>query len=157
AMGKHGASELNYSSDIDISVFYEPSALPLAEGVEPQGFAVRLAQAVSRLMQDRTPEGYVFRVDLRRRPDPSSTPPAVPVAAALDYYETVGQNWERAAFIKARACAGDLPRAEAFLRELQPFIWRKNLDFAAIADIHSIKRQIHTYKVDDRLQAKGAD
>ncbi|MCI3181140.1 glutamine-synthetase adenylyltransferase [Caulobacter sp. CCUG 60055] len=157
AMGKHGAFELNYSSDIDISVFYEPSALPLAEGVEPQGFAVRLAQAVSRLMQDRTPEGYVFRVDLRLRPDPSSTPPAVPVAAALDYYETVGQNWERAAFIKARACAGDLPRAEAFLRELQPFIWRKNLDFAAIADIHSIKRQIHTYKVDDRLQAKGAD
>ncbi len=157
AMGKHGAFELNYSSDIDFSVFYEPDLLPLAEGVESQGFAVRLTQRVADLMQDRTAEGYVFRVDLRLRPDPSSTPPAVPVPAALEYYETVGQNWERAAFIKARACAGDIPRGQAFLAELLPFIWRKNLDFAAIADIHSIKRQIHVHKVDDRLTAKGMD
>jgi [glutamine synthetase] adenylyltransferase / [glutamine synthetase]-adenylyl-L-tyrosine phosphorylase len=157
AMGKHGAYELNYSSDIDISVFYETEALPLAAGVETQAFAVRLTHRVAELMQERTGDGYVFRVDLRLRPDPSSTQPAVPVAAALDYYETVGQNWERAAFIKARACAGDLSRAEAFLAELQPFIWRKNLDFASIADIHSIKRQIHVHKVDDRLTAKGVD
>lgn len=157
AMGKHGAYELNYSSDIDISVFYEPEALPLVEGVESQGFAVRLTNKLSELMQDKTGDGYVFRTDLRLRPDPSSTPLAVPVAAAMDYYESVGQNWERAAFIKARACAGDTPRGEAFLQELTPFIWRKNLDFAAIADIHSIKRQIHVHKVDDRLQAKGMD
>ncbi|WP_374571659.1 bifunctional [glutamine synthetase] adenylyltransferase/[glutamine synthetase]-adenylyl-L-tyrosine phosphorylase [Phenylobacterium sp.] len=157
AMGKQGAFELNYSSDIDISVFYEPEALPLAEGVEPQGFAVRLTKALAELMQNRTGDGYVFRVDLRLRPDPSSTPPAVPVAAALDYYESVGQNWERAAFIKARPCAGDMARARAFLEELQPYIWRKNLDFAAIADIHSIKRQIHVHKVDERLTAKGVD
>ncbi len=157
AMGKHGAYELNYSSDIDISVFYEPDALPLAPGVETQGFAVRLTHRLADLMQDRTADGYVFRVDLRLRPDPASTPPAVPVPAALEYYESVGQNWERAAFIKARACAGDLPRAEAFLAELIPFIWRKNLDFASIADIHSIKRQIHVHKVDDRLTAKGMD
>ena len=157
AMGKQGAFELNYSSDIDISVFYDPDALPVAEGVEPRAFAVRLTQGLAALMQDRTGEGYVFRVDLRLRPDPSSTPPAVTVAAAFEYYETVGQNWERAAFIKARPCAGDLPRADAFLEELSPFIWRKNLDFAAIADIHSIKRQIHVHKVDDRLTAKGAD
>ena len=157
AMGKHGAYELNYSSDIDFSVFYEPDLLPLAEGVESQGFAVRLTQRIADLMQDRTAEGYVFRVDLRLRPDPSSTPPAVPVPAALEYYETVGQNWERAAFIKARSCAGDIPRGQAFLAELLPFIWRKNLDFAAIADIHSIKRQIHVHKVDDRLTAKGMD
>jgi len=82
---------------------------------------------------------------------------AVPIEAALDYYQVVGQNWERAAFIKARAAAGDIARGEAFLAELQPFIWRRNLDFAAIADIHSIKRQIHVHKVDDRLAAKGAD
>jgi glutamate-ammonia-ligase adenylyltransferase len=157
AMGKQGAYELNYSSDIDISVFYEPEALPVTEGTEPQAFAVRLTKALSELMQARTGDGYVFRVDLRLRPDPSSTPPAVPVAAALDYYESVGQNWERAAFIKARACAGDLPRARAFLQELSPYIWRKNLDFAAIADIHSIKRQIHVHKVDDRITAKGMD
>ncbi|MFN3521911.1 MAG: bifunctional [glutamine synthetase] adenylyltransferase/[glutamine synthetase]-adenylyl-L-tyrosine phosphorylase [Phenylobacterium sp.] len=157
AMGKQGAYELNYSSDIDISVFYEPEALLVAEGTEPQPFAVRLTKALSELMQTRTGDGYVFRVDLRLRPDPSSTPPAVPVPAALEYYESVGQNWERAAFIKARACAGDLPRARAFLSELQPYIWRKNLDFAAIADIHSIKRQIHVHKVDERLTAKGVD
>ena len=156
-MGKHGAYELNYSSDIDISVFFEPEALPLAAGVEPQAFAVRLTQTIAETLQARTADGYVFRVDLRLRPDPSSTAPAVSVPAALEYYETVGQNWERAAFIKARACGGDLPRAEAFLAELQPFIWRRNLDFAAIEDIHSIKRQIHIHKVDERLDAKGAD
>lgn len=157
AMGKQGAYELNYSSDVDVSVFFEPSALPLAEGIEPQAFAVRLTHRLSELMQERTGDGYVFRVDLRLRPDPASTQPAVPVPAALDYYESVGQNWERAAFIKARPCAGDLPRAQAFLDELLPFVWRKNLDFAAIADIHSIKRQIHVHKVDERLAAKGQD
>ena len=157
AMGKQGAFELNYSSDIDVSIFFEPDLLPLADGVEPEAFAVRLTQAVAGLMQDRTGDGYVFRVDLRLRPDPSSTRPAVGAPAAMEYYETVGQNWERAAFIKARACAGDIPCAEAFLRELLPFVWRKNLDFAAIADIHSIKRQIHIHKVDDRLSAAGAD
>ena len=157
AMGKQGAYELNYSSDIDVSVFYDPDALPLAEGVEAQGFAVRLTQAVADLIQQRTGDGYVFRMDLRLRPDPSSTPHAVPVPAAMDYYESVGQNWERAAFIKARPCAGDMTQAAAFLAELTPFVWRKNLDFAAIADIHSIKRQIHVHKVDDRLTAKGHD
>ncbi len=157
AMGKHGAFELNYSSDIDISVFYEPDTMPLLDGAEHAATAVRLTQHVARLLQDRTPDGYVFRVDLRLRPDPSSTPPAMPVDAAFAYYESVGQNWERAAFIKARVAAGDIGRGQAFLDELQAFIWRKNLDFAAIADIHSIKRQIHVHKVDDRLTAKGAD
>lgn len=157
ALGKHGAFELNYSSDIDITFFYEPERLPLAEGVEAGDEAVRIAHGVARTLQDRTADGYVFRVDLRLRPDPSSTPPAVPAPAAFAYYESVGQNWERAAFIKARAAAGDVPAGEAFLEELLPFVWRKNLDFAAIADIHSIKRQIHAWKVDDRLTAKGAD
>ena len=99
AMGKYGAFELNYSSDIDFSVFYEPAGLPLAPDVEPQAFAIRLTQAVTEMLHHRTADGYVFRVDLRLRPDPAATPPAAPVAAALDYYETVGQNWERAAFI----------------------------------------------------------
>jgi glutamate-ammonia-ligase adenylyltransferase len=157
AMGKQGAYELNYSSDIDVSVFFDPDRLPLAEGVEHQAFAVKLTQRLADLMQARTDEGYVFRIDLRLRPDPSSTPPAVPTPAALDYYESVGQNWERAAFIKARPCAGDLDAADAFLEELLPFIWRKNLDFAAIADIHSIKRQIHAHKVDERVAARGVD
>jgi glutamate-ammonia-ligase adenylyltransferase len=157
AMGKQGAFELNYSSDIDVSVFFDPDLMPVAPGVETEAFAVRLTQRLSDLMQLRTADGYVFRMDLRLRPDPSSTQAAVPIPAALDYYESVGQNWERAAFIKARPCAGDIPAAEAFLVELLPFIWRKNLDFAAIADIHSIKRQIHAHKVDERMSAKGYD
>ncbi len=157
AMGKHGAFELNYSSDIDISIFYEPDALPLAQGQEPARFAARFTERLSNILQSRTVDGYVFRVDMRLRPDPSSTPLAAPVDAAFEYYETVGQNWERAAFIKARAVGGDVNRGRAFLEELKPFIWRRNLDFAAIADIHSIKRQIHAHKVDDRLTAKGAD
>lgn len=157
AMGKHGAFELNYSSDIDFSIFYAPGKLPVAEGHEAQAVAVRIANHLGRILQERTGDGYVFRIDLRLRPDPSSTPPAMPVDAAMDYYESVGQNWERAAHIKARIAAGDLAEGRVFLEGLQPFIWRRNLDFAAIADIHSIKRQIHTYKVDDRLTAKGAD
>jgi glutamate-ammonia-ligase adenylyltransferase len=157
AMGKQGAYELNYSSDIDVSVFFEPDRMPLAQDVDPEAFAVRLTHRLADLMQARTGDGYVFRMDLRLRPDPSSTQPAVPVPAALDYYESVGQNWERAAFIKARPCAGDVPAAQAFLGELSAFVWRKNLDFAAIADIHSIKRQIHAHKVDERMSAKGMD
>ena len=157
AMGKQGAFELNYSSDIDVSVFFDPALLPLADGVEALAFAVRLTNRIVELMQARTADGYVFRMDLRLRPDPSSTQLAVPVPEALDYYESVGQNWERAAFIKARACAGDMTAANAFLRELLPFVWRRNLDFAAIADIHSIKRQIHAHKVDERVSAAGVD
>ena len=157
ALGKMGAFELNYSSDIDISVFYEPAALPVAAGVEPDVFAARFTQELASILQDRTGDGYVFRVDLRLRPDPSSNGPAVPVEQALEYYESVGQNWERAAMIKARVCAGDLARGAGFLEELQPFIWRRHLDFAAISDIHSIKRQIQDLRPDARLAAPGAD
>jgi glutamate-ammonia-ligase adenylyltransferase len=159
AMGKQGAFELNYSSDIDVSVFFDPERLApcLAPGVEPQAFAVRLTQRLAELMQARTAEGYVFRIDLRLRPDPASTPPAVSTPEALEYYESVGQNWERAAFIKARACAGDLQAAADFLAELEPFVWRRNLDFAAIADIQSIKQQIHIHKTDERMTAAGVD
>lgn len=157
AMGKHGARELNYSSDIDISIFFDPAALRLAPGVEAQAFATKFTDRVAEILQRRTADGYVFRVDLRLRPDPSSTPVAVSLPAAYGYYESVGQNWERAAFIKARVVAGDQDLGRLFLKNLQPFIWRRNLDFAAIADIHAIKRQIHAHKVDDRLTAAGAD
>jgi glutamate-ammonia-ligase adenylyltransferase len=159
AMGKHGANELNYSSDIDISLFWEPEAVipALAEGVEPQRFLDRLAQAFAQLMQERTGDGYVFRVDLRLRPDPSSTPPVVALPMALDYYESVGQNWERAAFIKARPAIGDLDEGTAFLKALTPFVWRRSLDYQAVLDIQSIKRQIHVHKTGDGLEAAGAN
>ncbi|WAC47920.1 bifunctional [glutamine synthetase] adenylyltransferase/[glutamine synthetase]-adenylyl-L-tyrosine phosphorylase [Asticcacaulis sp. SL142] len=157
AMGKHGAGELNYSSDIDITFFCEMERLPLADGVEPQGLTDRIARRVSNILSDRTADGYVFRVDLRLRPDPSSTPTVVSVPFALNYYETVGQNWERAAFIKARACAGDMVEAKEFMQSLSPFIWRRSLDYPAIADVQSIKRQIHVHKADERLYAAGAN
>lgn len=158
-MGKHGADELNYSSDIDLSLFFDPEALApaLAEGVEAQGFVNRLAQGLATLLSERTGEGYVFRVDLRLRPDPSSTPPVVSTPMALAYYESVGQNWERAAFIKARAVAGDRVAGAAFLKALTPFVWRRSLDYPAILDIQSIKRQIHVHKTGEGMSAAGAD
>jgi len=145
AMGKYGAHELNYSSDIDFSCYFNAEKLPVASNVEPREFAVRLTQATVALMQEATGDGYVFRCDLRLRPDAGSTQIAVSTRAAETYYETMGQNWERAAMIKARPCAGDVEEGRAFLANLEPFVWRKYLDYAAIEDIHSIKRQIHAH------------
>jgi [glutamine synthetase] adenylyltransferase / [glutamine synthetase]-adenylyl-L-tyrosine phosphorylase len=142
-MGKYGAQELNYSSDIDFGCYFEPEKMPLAAGVEPKALAVRVTQTAVALMQDITPDGYVFRCDLRMRPDAGSTQIAMTLASAEHYYEAMGQNWERAAMIKARPCAGDFALGETYLTRLRPFVWRKYLDFAAIEDIHSIKRQIH--------------
>ena len=159
AMGKHGANELNYSSDIDVSFFFDPERLApvLAEGTEAQSTMNRVAQGFAGLLSERTADGYVFRVDLRLRPDPSSTPPVVAVPMALDYYEGVGQNWERAAFIKARAICGDFDAARDFLKDLVPFIWRRSLDYQAVLDIQSIKRQIHVHKTGEGLEAAGAN
>ena len=155
AMGKMGAGELNYSSDIDLIVFYDASAPALVAGTEPAPFYVRITRGLVKLLQERTADGYVFRTDLRLRPDPGSTQIAVSTAAALDYYESVGRNWERAAMIKARACAGDIAAGEKLLRELSPFIWRKYLDFAAVADIHGMKRQIHAYRGHGEIAVEG--
>jgi glutamate-ammonia-ligase adenylyltransferase len=142
AMGKMGAGELNYSSDIDFSVFFDAERLAAAKAREPRVAAVRLVAPIVRALEEVTVDGYVFRTDLRLRPDPGSTPVAVSIASAEHYYQNLGQNWERAAFIKARAAAGDLESGRSFLEALQPFIWRKHLDFAAVEDVHSIKRQI---------------
>ncbi len=154
-MGKLGAAELNYSSDIDVVVFFEPERGIVTDPDEASETFARLCRRLVRIMQERTAYGYVFRIDLRLRPDPGSTPLAIPVEAALIYYEGRGQNWERAAFIKARPVAGDIPAGESFLKELTPFIFRKYLDYAAIADIHSIKRQIHLHKGFDEIAVKG--
>ena len=145
-VGKYGALELNYSSDIDLIVFYDLERARLKPGLEPPTFFVRLTRDLVRLIDERTAAGYVFRTDLRLRPDAGATQLALSTDAAALYYESFGQNWERAALIKARAVAGDIEAGEAFLAELQPFIWRRNLDFAAIADIHAMKRQIHAFR-----------
>ncbi len=156
ALGKHGAGELNYSSDIDLVLFFDPAA-PVREGLEPATFFLRLTQTLVKLLQERTPDGYVFRVDLRLRPDPSSTSVAISMPAAFSYYETVGQNWERAAFIKARPVAGDKALGERFLLSLVPFVWRKYFDFATIADIHAMKRQIHVARGHEAIAVAGHD
>jgi glutamate-ammonia-ligase adenylyltransferase len=155
AMGKMGAGELNYSSDIDLIVFFDLEAHTLVEDIEPNSFFVRIAQGVSRLLQQRTGDGYVFRVDLRLRPDPASTPVAVSTASALHYYEREGRTWERAAMIKAFPCAGDFKAGEALLAEIAPFVWRKHLDFAALADVHDMKRQMQTFRGQNEISVEG--
>lgn len=157
ALGKHGAFELNYSSDIDIAFFFDAALFFPMEKEFRQQFALNIVKSVVDILQSRTEDGYVFRVDLRLRPDPLSTSAAMSTDAALEYYGFFGQNWERAALIKARVAAGDRAAGDGFLEALKPFIWRRNLDYAAIMDIHAIKRQIHVHKVDERLTAPGAD
>lgn len=157
ALGKHGGRELNYSSDIDLVVFFDPHCAALSEKTEAPPFYSRFAQGLAKLLQERTADGYVHRVDYRLRPDPGSTPVAVALPSAYSYYETVGQNWERAALIKARPVAGDIALGERFLAELAPFVWRKYFDFAAIADVHAMKRQIHAVRGHAEIAVAGHD
>ncbi len=155
AMGKMGAFELNYSSDIDLIVFFDPEAPAIPTDTEPHSLYIRVTRGLVKLLQERTADGYVFRVDLRLRPDPASTQVAISVPAGLDYYEHRGQNWERSAMIKARPCAGDIEAGEKFLKALSPFVWRKYMDFAALADIHAMKRQIHAYRGHGEIAVAG--
>ncbi len=155
AMGKQGAYELNYSSDIDLIILYDPFTPLLDDPGEAATFFVRLTRRLVQLMQDVTEDGYVFRTDLRLRPDPRATQVAISIEAAAIYYENQGQNWERAAMIKARAAAGDVALGEEFLDRLKPYIWRKYLDFAAIADVQSLKRQIHAVKGHGDIKVRG--
>ncbi len=154
-MGKLGAGELNYSSDIDLIILYDQSVTPFVGKGEIQQLFTRLARNLVALMDERTADGYVFRTDLRLRPDPGSTAPALSTQAAEIYYESSGQNWERAAMIKAKPVAGDIAAGETFLDALRPFIWRRNLDFAAIQDIQSIKRQINAHRGTHQIGLKG--
>jgi len=143
ALGKMGAFELNYSSDIDIAVFYDRELFD-GGGRDPGEAAQRTARDVVRIMDEITASGYVFRTDLRLRPDPGSTPLAVSTEMAELYYESVGQNWERMVWIKGRPAAGDLEAARKFLVRMEPYVWRRNLDYWAIGDIQAIKRMINT-------------
>jgi [glutamine synthetase] adenylyltransferase / [glutamine synthetase]-adenylyl-L-tyrosine phosphorylase len=155
AMGKMGAHELNFSSDIDLIVFFDPAVGKLPPNMERAEFYIRVTRDLMRLLQERTADGYVFRVDLRLRPDPSSTQIAISTDAALDYYEGRGQNWERAALIKARPGAGDRSAGEKFIHNLSPFVWRKYLDYATVADVHAMKQQIHAYRGHGEIAVQG--
>jgi glutamate-ammonia-ligase adenylyltransferase len=146
AMGKLGARELNYSSDIDLVMLFDESRHdPDAYAEVRRGF-IRVTQALVKLLSENTVEGYVFRVDLRLRPDPSVTPVCIATDPAEHYYESVGRTWERAAYIKARPCAGAIAAGERFLERLRPFVWRRHLDFAAIEDAQDMRRRIRAHK-----------
>jgi len=157
ALGKLGGRELNYSSDVDLIYLYDPRTLPRRPREEPDQAGLRIAQRITEILQKRTGEGYAFRVDLRLRPSPEVTPVALPVDAAISYYESSALPWERAAFIRARACAGDAELGAYFLEAVHPFVWRRALDFGAIAEIRSITRRIRDHYAQGQDFGPGYD
>jgi glutamate-ammonia-ligase adenylyltransferase len=157
ALGKHGSRELNYSSDLDLLFLYDPATLPRTAREEPQQAAIRIGQRLVELLQKRDANGYAFRIDLRLRPSPEATPIALPVDAAIGYYESSALPWERAAFIRARAAAGDKDVGRAFLASIHPFVWRRSLDFGAIAEIQSITGRIRDHYAQGQAFGPGYD
>ncbi len=157
ALGKLGSRELNYSSDVDLILLFDPHVLPHRQREEPGEAAVRIARRLVELLQQRTEDGYVARVDLRLRPSPEVTPIALPVDAAISYYESQALPWERAAFIRARVAAGDRALGERFLAEIQPFIWRRALDFGAIEEIRDISVRIRDHYAQGQAFGPGFD
>ena len=156
AMGKMGAHELNYSSDIDLICLFDDSRYDGATDDARAAF-IRVVRKMTALLSDITDQGYVFRTDLRLRPDASVTPVCLSMSAAESYYESVGRTWERAAYIKARPCAGDLAAGRAFLKTLVPFVWRKHLDFAAIQDAHDMRLRIRDHRGLHGIAVEGHD
>lgn len=146
AMGKMGAHELNYSSDIDLICLFDESRFDPNDFHEARQAMVRATRNMCATLSERTADGYVFRTDLRLRPDPSVTPVCLAMEAAERYYESLGRTWERTAYIKARACAGDITAGDRFLETLRPFVWRRHLDFAAIQDTHDMRLKIRENK-----------
>ncbi|APG47408.1 glutamine-synthetase adenylyltransferase [Phaeobacter porticola] len=146
AMGKMGAYELNYSSDIDMICLFDETRFDPDDFYEARQGMVRATRNMCTTLSERTADGYVFRTDLRLRPDPAVTPVAMAMEAAERYYESLGRTWERAAYIKARPCAGDLTAGAEFLQTLRPFVWRRHLDFAAIQDAHDMRLRIRENK-----------
>jgi glutamate-ammonia-ligase adenylyltransferase len=146
AMGKMGAHELNYSSDIDLICLFDEDRFDPDDYHDARASFVRATRKMSAMLSDMTGEGYVLRTDLRLRPDPAVTPVCMSMEAAERYYESLGRTWERAAYIKARPCAGDVQAGRRFLEALTPFVWRKHLDFAAIQDAHDMRLRIRAHK-----------
>lgn len=144
ALGKLGSFELNYSSDVDLILLYDPARIPVRPREEVADAAVRIARRVVALMADAT-GGYVFRVDLRLRPSSEITPIALPVAAAEQYYQSEAETWERTAFVRARAAAGDVGLGQAFLSAIRPFVWRRSLDWTAVRDIKAVSLRIRDH------------
>lgn len=157
ALGKHGSRELNYSSDVDLLFLFDPARLPLRPREDAGEAAVRIGKRVVEMLQSRTEEGYAFRVDLRLRPSAEVTPIALPVEAAISYYESSALPWERAAFIRARFVAGDEEVGRYFLDTIHPFVWRRSLDFGAVSEVQSITRRIRDHYAQGQRFGPGFD
>ena len=157
AMGKLGSRELNYSSDVDLMLLFDPEMLPRRERDDPGEAAVRVGRRTIELLQKRTEAGYVARVDLRLRPAPEVTPIALPVNAAISHYESSALPWERAAFIRARACAGDMALGQRFLDAIEPFVWRRSLDFGVIEEVRQISMRIRDHFAQNAQIGPGYD
>ncbi|MFN7176406.1 MAG: glutamine-synthetase adenylyltransferase, partial [Thermaurantiacus sp.] len=156
ALGKQGSHELNFSSDLDLIFLHDPEQIA-TRGTDPTDTAVRIVRRVVALLSERTSDGYAFRVDLRLRPDPDSTPASLPVGAAESYYQSEALAWERSAFIRARPAAGDLPLGRAFLTAIRPFLWRRSLDYSALADIRDVTFRIRDHFEDRQTPGPGWD
>jgi glutamate-ammonia-ligase adenylyltransferase len=157
ALGKLGSRELNYSSDVDLVLLFDPETLARRPRDDPGEAAVRYGRRFVELMQQRTEDGYVARVDLRLRPAPEVTPIVLPVGAAISYYESSALPWERAAFIRARPAAGDRRLGQFFLDEIRPFIWRRAVDFGAIEEIRDISLRIRDHYAQNQAFGPGYD
>lgn len=145
ALGKLGSFELNYSSDVDLILVHDPDIIPRRSHEEPGEAAVRIARRAVALLADMTPDGYVQRVDLRLRPASEITPISLSVAAAEHYYQSEALTWERVAFIRARACGGDIMLGQGLLNRIRPFVWRRSLDWTAVRDIQSVSLRIRDH------------
>lgn len=157
ALGKQGSRELNYSSDIDPILLFDPETLPRRAKEEPVEAAVRIGRRVVELLQSRDGDGYVMRVDLRLRPSPEATPIVLPVGAAISYYESQALPWERAAFIRSRTCAGDVGLGGYFLDAVRPFVWRRGIDYGTIREIRDISRRIRDHYAQAQAFGPGFD
>src|SRR5947208_7306322 len=157
AMGKLGSHELNYSSDVDLLLLFDPETLPRRARDDPGEASVRVGRRLIELLQKRTEDGYVQRVDLRLRPSPEVTPIALPVNAAISHYESSALPWERAAFIRARACAGDVALGQRFLEAIRPFVWRRSLDFGVIDEVRQISARIRDHFAQGATIGPGYD
>lgn len=157
ALGKHGGRELNYSSDIDPIFLFDPKTLPCREGEEPSEGAVRIGKRVIDLLGTVDANGYVFRVDMRLRPSPEVSPVALPVEAAIGYYESSALAWEQSAFIRARVCAGDKTLGDYFMRSVDSFIWRKSVDFSQLKNIQAMSAQIRDHYARGQVFGPGYD
>ncbi len=156
-LGKLGSVELNYSSDVDLSLLFDPETLPRRAREEPGEAAVRIGRRLIEILQRRTADGYVERVDLRLRPSPEVTPIALPVDAAISHYESSALPWERAAFIRARVVAGDQAVGRRFLEAIEPFVWRRSVDFGVIEEVRQISVRIRDHFAQNAHIGPGFD